>query len=116
MAQEVPLIVRLPELVVAEEELINTPRAESVPLAAVPVIMTLPEPVDETLAELVRQTPLESVPVAQEVPLIVRLPEPVVAEEEVINTPRAKSVPLAAVPVIVTLPEPVDETLAEVLR
>ena len=59
------------------------------------------------------KTPLEIVPVPHEVPLIVRLPELVVAEEELINTPRAESVPLAAVPVIVTLPEPVDETLAE---
>ncbi len=54
MPHAVPLIVRLPELVVAEEDLINTPRVESVPLAAVPVIVTLPEPVDETLAEFVR--------------------------------------------------------------
>ena len=52
MPHEVPLIVRLPELVVAEEELKYTPRALLVPLAAVPVIVTLPEPVDETLAEL----------------------------------------------------------------
>ena len=46
------MIVRLPELVVAEEDLIITPQAESVPLAAVPVIVTLPKLVDETLAEL----------------------------------------------------------------
>ncbi len=59
---------------------------------------------------------MEFAPVPHEVPLIVRLPELVVAEEEIINTPRAKSVPLADVPVIVTLPEPVDETLAELLR
>ncbi len=50
------------------------------------------------------------------VPLIVRLPEPVVAEEEKQITPRALDVPLAAVPVIVTLPEPVDERLAELIR
>ena len=113
MPHEVPLIVRLPELVVAEEELIATPRASFVPLAAVPVIVTLPEPVDETWAKP-RTTPMEFVPVPHEVPLIVRLPELVVAEEELIYTPRASSVPLAAVPVIVTLPEPVDEILAEV--
>ena len=81
-----------------------------------PVIVTLPEPVDETLAELLRRTPKEFVPVPHEVPLIVRLPELVVAEEELIYTPRASSVPLAAVPVIVTLPEPLDETLAKLLR
>ena len=40
MTHEVPLIVRLPELVVAEEDLIYTPRAENVPFAAVPVIVT----------------------------------------------------------------------------
>jgi hypothetical protein len=55
----------------------------------VPVIVTLPEPVDETLAELVRKTPMENCPVPHEVPLIVRLPELVVAEEERINTPQA---------------------------
>ena len=81
-----------------------------------PVIVTLPEPVDETLAELIRRTPSEPDPVPHEVPLIVSLPELVVAEEELIQTPRVLSVPLAAVPVIVTLPEPVDETLAELLR
>ena len=51
MPQEVPLIVRLPELVVAEEERINTPQAKFVPLAEVPVITTLPEPVDEIFDE-----------------------------------------------------------------
>ena len=54
MPHEVPLIVRLPELVVAEEELIQTPRVLSVPLAAVPVIVTLPKPVDETVVEPLR--------------------------------------------------------------
>ena len=54
MPHEVPLIVKLPELVVAEEELISTPQAFCVPFAAVPVIVTLPEPVDETLAEFLR--------------------------------------------------------------
>ena len=54
MPHEVPLIVRLPELVVAEDKPINTPRAQSVPFAAVPVIVTLPVPVDETLAEVLR--------------------------------------------------------------
>ncbi len=52
------------------------------PLADVPVIVTLPEPVEDTLAELIRRTPSESVPVPHEVPLIVRLPEPLVAEDE----------------------------------
>ncbi len=89
MPHEVPLIVRLPELVVAEEEEINTPQAESVPFAAVPVIVTLPVPVDEKLDEPRRKTPPEPPPVPHEVPLIVRLPELVVAEEEKINTPRA---------------------------
>ncbi len=51
MPHEVPLIVSLPELVVAEEDQHITPLAESVPLAAVPVIVTLPEPVEETLAD-----------------------------------------------------------------
>ena len=54
MPHEVPLIVRLPELVLAEEERIYTPRALLVPLAAVPVIVTLPEPVDETFEEFLR--------------------------------------------------------------
>ena len=81
------------------------------------MIVTLPEPVDETLAELKRLTPLELDPVPHEVPLIVRLPEPVVAEEVLRNTPYALvDVPQAAGPVIVTSPEPVDETLFDVLR
>ncbi len=113
MPHAVPLSVRLPEMVVAEEEVIKTPRAKSVPLAAVPVIVTLPEPVDETLAEVLRQTPLELDPVPQEVPLTVSEPELVVILLLRTSIPRASSVPFAAVPVIVTLPEPVDETLAE---
>ncbi len=53
------------------------------------MIVTLPEPVDETLAELIKRTPKEDIPVPHEVPLIVRLPELVVAEDELITTPRA---------------------------
>ena len=52
--QEVPLIVRLPELAVTEELLIITPQARCVPFAAVPVMVTLPEPADVTLEELLR--------------------------------------------------------------
>ena len=80
------------------------------------MIVTLPEPVDVTLAELKSSTPLEDNPVPQEVPLIVRLPELAVTLDDLIIIPQALSVPLAAVPVIVTLPEPVDETLAELRR
>ena len=44
-------------------------------MAAVPVIVTLPEPVDDTFAKLfLISTPWESVLVPHEVPLIVRLP------------------------------------------
>ncbi len=90
MAHEVPLIVRLPVLVVAEELSIYTPRASSVPLAAVPVIVTLPEPVDEILADDETKTPLESDELPHDVPLIVRLPEFVVTQAELLaKTPKA---------------------------
>jgi hypothetical protein len=89
------------------------PRAEFVPFAAVPVIVTWPVPVAEMLDEEVRQTPVELVPVPHEVPLTVSEPELVVTVDEFTKIPRAKFVPFAAVPVIVTLPVPVAEMLAE---
>ena len=49
MLHEVPLIVRLPDMVVAEEERLYTPRESFVPQAAVPVIVTFPDPVDAIL-------------------------------------------------------------------
>ena len=52
MPHEVPLIVNSPELEVTLEFSMNMPLAEFVPSAAVPVIVTLPEPVDETFAVL----------------------------------------------------------------
>ena len=56
-------------------------QAESVPFAAVPVIVTLPVPVAEMLADVYRKTPLEFVPVPNEVPLTVIDPEMVVTQE-----------------------------------
>ena len=54
MPHEVPLTVSEPELVVTLEEFTKRPRAESIPFAAVPVIVTLPAPVAETLADPLR--------------------------------------------------------------
>ena len=49
------MIVRLPEFVVTRDELVkNTPVARFDPLAAMPVIVTLPAPVAETLADVER--------------------------------------------------------------
>ena len=49
---EVPLTVSEPEVVVTADESTRIPLAEPVPFAAVPVIVTLPEPVAEMLAEM----------------------------------------------------------------
>jgi hypothetical protein len=51
---EVPLTVSEPELVVTQEESTSIPRAFYVPFAAVPVIVTLPVPVAEMLADDLR--------------------------------------------------------------
>jgi hypothetical protein len=85
--QEVPLIVRLPELAVTEEKLIDTPLALLDPFAAVPVIVTLPEPVDLTFDKLIRETPLEKQAVLHEVPLIVRSPFTVVMQAPTVKIP-----------------------------
>ena len=105
-----------PELVVTFELLIDTPQAKSVPFAASPVIVTLPAPVAEMLAEKARATPLESVLVPQEVPLTVIEPAFVLTFELMVVTPLAKSVPFVAVPVMVTLPVPVAEMLEDEIR
>ena len=77
-----------------------------------PVIVTLPEPVDVMQDSCPRLTPLASGPVPHEVPLIVIDPELVVTLDKTnIQIPSAISVPFAAVPVIVTLPVPVDDML-----
>ena len=51
MPHEVPLTMSEPELVVTLDALTRIPKAEFVPFAAVPVIVTLPEVVDEMLAD-----------------------------------------------------------------
>ena len=51
---EVPLTVVVPELAVTADVYTSIPEALYVPFAAVPVIVTLPAPVVETLAELYR--------------------------------------------------------------
>jgi hypothetical protein len=48
---EVPLTVSKPELVVTVDDLTKIPQAVSPPFAAVPVIITLPVPVAEMLAD-----------------------------------------------------------------
>ena len=48
---EVPLTVREPEVVVTLDDFTKIPQAPFVPFAAVPVIVTLPAPVAEMLAD-----------------------------------------------------------------
>ena len=81
-----------------------------------PIIVTLPATVAERLADVPRETPLESVPVPHDVPLTVIDPDVVVTRLEVTQTPNALFVPFAAVPLIVTWPAPVAEMLADDLR
>jgi hypothetical protein len=81
------LTVSEPEIVVTLEELTWTPLEEFVPFAAVPVIVTLPAPVAEMLADEYSQTPVVLVPVPHEVPLTVREPEVVVTQEESTRIP-----------------------------
>ena len=57
------------------------PQAKLVPFAAVPLIVTLPAPVAEILADDNRLTPVEPDPVPHEVPLTVSEPELVVTVE-----------------------------------
>ena len=113
MPQEVPLTVSEPELVVTIAPLKWIPRALSVPFAAVPVIITLPAPVAEMLADDDTKTPLGVPSVPHEVPLTVSKPELLVTLELRKSIPWAKADPFAAVPVIVTLPVPVAEMLAD---
>jgi hypothetical protein len=79
------------------------------------MIVTLPAPVAERLADDLRETPAESNPVPHEVALTVSEPELVVTRLKVTQTPHALFVPFAAVPLIVTLPAPVAEMFALVL-
>ena len=109
---EVPLTVSEPELVVTVDPPTTMPQACSVPFAAVPVIVTLPVPVAEMLADDNRKTAMEPDPV-HEVPLTVSEPELVVTLDPSTWMPRASVVPFAAVPVIVTVPVPVAEMLEE---
>ena len=54
MPHEVPLTVSEPEVDVTVDSLTSMPRASFVPFAAVPVIVTLPVPVAEMLADDLR--------------------------------------------------------------
>ena len=51
MPHELPFTVSVPELAVTFELVIQIPRALIVPFFAVPVIVTLPEPVAEMLED-----------------------------------------------------------------
>ena len=54
MLHELPLSVSEPVLVVIMDPLTLRPEARSVPFAAMPVIVTLPAPVDVMLAKKMR--------------------------------------------------------------
>ena len=76
MAHDVPLTTIEPVVVVTFElAYTNTPIASFVPLTALPVIVTLPPPVDEMMADEFNKTANALVPVPHDVPLI--LIEPV---------------------------------------
>ena len=68
------------------------------------------------MLEETAETPVENVPVPNEVPLTVSEPELVVTVDPPTKIPQASFVPFAAVPVIVTLPAPVAEMLDEVRK
>jgi hypothetical protein len=79
------------------------------------VIVTLPAPVAEMLAEYSRRTPVESDPVPQEVPLTVSEPVLVVTVDPDAWMPKAYLVdPFPLMPVIVTQPDPPACTLDDV--
>ena len=116
VAQDVPLNVIKPLLVVTFEFSAKMPFALSVPFAAVPEIVTLPEPVAKMLADDLRRTPMEPATVPQEVPLTVSEPELAVTLAPSTRIPCASFFPFPAVPVIVTLPNPVAEMLADAVK
>jgi hypothetical protein len=117
VAHEVPLIVSEPVVVVIIAEFTKMPRPEFDPFLAVPVIVTLPVPVAEMLADGARKTPPEPIPVPHEVPLTVSEPVLDVIVAAFIWMPLGLSVaPVAAVPVIVTVPAPVAEITVDEFR
>ena len=90
------------------------PQALVVPLDEVPDIVILPAPVAVMFEKAEKETPLESLPVPNEVPLTVSEPVLIVTVASPVQMPKAlPPVPRAAVPVIVTLPVPVAEMLAD---
>jgi hypothetical protein len=111
---ELPLSVIEPVLVVTLDEYTSIPRVSIVPLAPVPVIVTLPPSVAEMFVSLPvenKRTPMDSATVPHAVPLTVIDPKLVVTLQDLMKTPVAQFVPLAAVPVIIMSPKYV-ETLA----
>ena len=72
---EEPMTVSKPELVVTLDVCTMIPTEKVDAFAAVPVIVTLPAPVAEILADDFRKTPMEFLPVPHEVPLTVSDPE-----------------------------------------
>lgn len=113
----VPLRVSKPVLVVTLAAFTRMPLRLFIPVTAVPVIVTLPVPVAEILADEFRCTPWENcpVPVLHEVPLILSVPDVVVTVAPDTRTPLVLFVnPLPLTPVIVTQPDPPACTLDDV--
>jgi hypothetical protein len=98
---DVPLIVIEPTLVVTQDRFAVKPSELDMPFAAVPVIVTLPNPVADMLDSKIYE-PLVVSCVTHEVPLTVIEPVLVVTQLLYIPTPHAENVPHAAMPVIVT--------------
>ncbi len=114
MPQAVPSIVNSPVLVVTADPSKSIPQAELVPLA-MPLIRILPEPDDETLDELERQTPRDDVPVASEMPTMDKLPDALKTFEERIKIPLEELTPVEEFPVMLTSPWPVELIFVKVV-
>ena len=74
MPHEVPLTMTEPELAVTQELFTMIPQASLPPFIAVPVTVTLPDPVDEILEDEVKHTPAAPIVVPHANPMTVSVP------------------------------------------
>ena len=115
VAKDVPLKLIEPELVVTRLLSTEIPTMLAVPLALIPVIVTLPDPLEEISADDCMRTAVQPDVPFVIVPVIVNLPTPVelIWADDSMRTPVVPDVPLAIVPVIVTLPAAVEVIWAD---
>ena len=111
---EVPLTVIEPELVVMDPRA-SIPSTVVDPLAALPVIVTLPAPLTEMLEYRVIKTPMELIPVPHEVPLTMIEPELVTMDPfAMMPEDEEPPEPFPLMPVIVTHPDPAASKVDDV--